>query len=389
MTSAGAQGPALATPIVSSFWRDAAGVAALALFGILVRYLAWRFSTGGTGIAEYVQAFCVWDCAWYRTIVETGYDLAPGMRLVPGGANWAFFPLYPAIVALIRWPTGIDAQAVGFVLSTLFIITAALLSRQLIANRRAWWLFAFMLTAGPFAFLSSILYTESLFILLTITVLVMLERRNYLAAGLAAGFLSATRVTGVLMVFAIVTQAFIDHRRDGGRITDFPRRVFGDPGLLLGIFLAPLGVAIYAAYLYVRTGDALAFAHIQRAWNRELVNPLYALWEGLSQSLTPTSDAQIISVWSWGATAGVALTAVLFARGKIAAGLFCLLCIIVSLSAGVGSMLRFVAGLAPLGMVLAELLAMSRILTWISVVVMTGTGIALTIGWFRASLVVM
>ena len=391
MSGAGALSPApLAPLVVALHWRDLAGIVALALLGIALRYVAWRYWSGQAAFPDYVQALCVWDCAWYRTIVETGYDLVPGMRLVPGGANWAFFPLYPTIVALIQAPTGLDAQVIGFVLSNLFIIIAALISRPLFhGNDRAWWVYVFMLMAGPFAFLFSILYTEAPFVLLTIITLAMLQRGNYLAAGVAAGFLSATRVTGVLMVFAILAQALIDHRRAGGRIAAFPRRVLADPRLLLGIVVAPLGMVIYAAYLYLRTGDALAFAHIQRAWNRELVNPFAALWEGLGQSLTPTADAQIIAIWSWGATAGLVLTAVLAIRGRIPAALFCLLSIVVSLSAGVGSMLRFVAGLAPLGMVVAELLASSLILTWLSLPVLGAVGISLTLGWFVSSLVVM
>lgn len=391
MTSAGAQSPALATPAAAQLERRAvAGVIALAILGIFVRYVAWRAATGGGGIGEYVQAFCVWDCSWYRTIIEGGYDPHPGMRLVPGGANWAFFPLYPTILALIRWPTGLDAQVIGFVLSNTFIVVAALLSRPLFeGNTRAWWLFVFMLMMGPFSFLFSILYTESLFILLSIIALLLLQRSSYLGAGIAAGFLSATRVTGTMMTFAILAQAFIDHRRAGGRVISFPLRVIADPKLMLGLALAPLGLVIYAAFMYVRAGDALAFARIQRAWNRELVNPFAALWEGLSQSLTATADAQVITIWSWGAIAGLLLTVVLAVRGKIPAAVFCLLCIVVSLSAGVGSMLRFVAGLAPLGMVAAELIAKSRIVTWLSIPVMAAAGIYLMLGWFQASLVVM
>ena len=96
---------------IPSGWRsDLILVVGLALIGILLRFIGWRLLRGEGDLGAYVTAFCVWDCAWYTTIVETGYDPIPGMRLVPGAANWAFFPFYPALVGLIRAVTGFSGQ---------------------------------------------------------------------------------------------------------------------------------------------------------------------------------------------------------------------------------------------------------------------------------------
>src|SRR5690606_18536658 len=103
--------------------------------------------------------------------------------------------------------TGLPVLPSGFVLSNAFIFAAALCARPLFgAQATAYWLFVVGLLMGPFSFLFSMLYSESLFILLTVLGLVALQRSHYLAAAVAGALLSATRPTGVLFVFAILVQ---------------------------------------------------------------------------------------------------------------------------------------------------------------------------------------
>ena len=52
-----------------------------------------------------------WDAEWYKELAEEGYKLPRSS----GMANWAFFPLYPMVCALIRIITGgyINTYAIG------------------------------------------------------------------------------------------------------------------------------------------------------------------------------------------------------------------------------------------------------------------------------------
>ncbi len=375
--------------VASRLWPVLA-VIGLALAGALLRYVVFAVQTGQSGPLAYFDALCVWDCGWYKTIIQTGYDLEPGTRLRPGAANWAFFPLYPLMVDGLTTLTQLPVTVAGFLLSTTIIVAATVASRPLFeGNDRAYWLCAFMVMVGPFSFLFNTIYTESLFILLTVLALVSLKRGEYVTAGLFSAFLSATRVTGVLMVFGIVAQALQDHLKGGGTWRGFPARVLTDTRLLLSIFLAPVGLFAYMAFLYFRAGDALAFAHIQRAWNRDIGNPFEVLWGALALPWPPTPDAMVIMSWAWGAVVGLLLTLVLAARGRWPAAIFCGLTLLASLAGGITSMIRFSAGLYPLGIAASELLAGNRLLLIFAVIAAVIMDVVLMSGWLRSSLFVM
>lgn len=364
----------------------------LTLAGLLLRYGVVASVKGDEGFNAYLRALCVWDCHHYLEIIEHGYEVTVGSGGRMGSANWAFFPLAPLLTWLTRMATGLPILVAGFLLANAYIITATLAAYPLFERNdtgRAYWLFAFSVLVGPFSFLFSTLYTEGLFILLTVLVLAALQRSDYLQAGLWAALLSATRVTGVLIVFAILLQAVLDHRRKGGTWRALPMAVLGNSRLMLAFFVAPLGLFGYMLYLHFHMGDGFAFFHIQRAWDREFGNPFVFVWEAIRFDGPQSSDAMQRFAWGWAAVFSLGLTLVLAWRGRLAAALFCGLALLTSLSAGVMSMLRFSAGLVPLGIVLSELLSLWRPLYYLAFPVMLLLGIATTTGWVRLSQFVM
>lgn len=370
-------------------YRRIAVLLFLALAGIALRFAVFAWIKGGTDPTGYVQALCVWDCGWYRTIAEGGYDLAPGVRLRPGAANWAFFPLSPALAALFGRVTGLSAEWAGFIVSNTAAILAALAARPLFASARAYWLFATGLLIGPFSFLFSSLHTEALFILLTTLALLALDRSRYVLAGLFAALLSATRITGVLMVFALLTRAVEQHLTAGGRWRDLPLALLGNPRLVLGVMLAPAGLFVYIAYLSYLTGDGFAFAHIQRAWGRELVSPLDTISALLTLTWPLTPAAMVTASWTVAALVGAAACLLLVVQRRLPAAIFCLLCVLVSLSAGPTSLVRFVAGLAPIGWAISDLVSRWRPAWLLAFPIVIILDIVLTIGWMNSSLFVM
>ena len=370
-------------------WRRVALVVALALAG-----LGWRFAvyllTGRTGgPIGFIEAHCVWDCEWYSLLVENGYQREVGIPSQPERANWAFFPLYPMLVAVLVHGLGLTSAIAGFLLSNAMTIAAAVLARPLLETSRAYWFFVATLMVGPFSVLFSSLYSESLFVLLTVLTLRALRQSNYLRAAGWIALLSATRITGVLMLFALATQVIVDHRRQGGRWRDLPGRVLGDRNLLLAIFLAPVGLFAFMAFLWLHMGDALAFSHIQRSWERDLIGPLAAINGVISGGFR--FEYQSLLEWSWllAGLGGLALCYVLRLRGRLPEAVFCSMALLVSLSTGVSSMMRFVAGLAPLGMVTAELLTRWRWLAWLSLAIAIALDAAVTISWFDSAMFIM
>jgi len=214
-----------------------------------------------------------WDAFWYARIVQRGYEYVEGAQ-----SSVAFFPLFPILVGAFRKLTGAWSPFAGFVISNLSLLSAAVLLRRLLAvdfappsrvPERAVWLLLF----SPMAFFFSAGYTESLFLALSLGALLCARRGNWAGAAVAGALLTATRGNALLILVPLLWEAVVERRREEA-VGAAPRGWTGSPWWLV---LVPSGLAAYSAYLHFRFGDALAFAHAQAAFYRELVPPWTAI----------------------------------------------------------------------------------------------------------------
>jgi hypothetical protein len=356
----------------------------LLLAGILLRFGTIALVADTRSVPVLLEKLCTWDCGWYVGLAQHGYNLAPEHYPPIDSLNWAFFPLYPLLIAAGIAVLPVPALWMATALSLIFICAATMLAWPLFeGDRRGYIVFCVMVLAGPFSIYFSTGYSESLFMLLTVAVFVLLRRSNYVGAGAVTTLLSITRVIGVLAVFAIVLTAITDHLRSGGTWRSFFRELPKNTDLALAVFLAPLGLFIFMAYMHFAVGDALAFSHMQRSWGREFGDPFRYLWLGLQS--WPAPDAGVLTTGEQNlalvSIIGLALTGVLAWRRQTPAAIFCLLCIIAPLTSGVASMLRFISALAPLNILVARLLARSRLVFYAALVILPILSIVGTIGW--------
>ncbi len=359
---------------------------AAAIAGLVIRYLAYAATVDGASLAGFADGLCRWDCSWYVHLAEIGYDGFPTPDLINAG-NWAFFPAYPLLVGLLVKLTTLPTMAVATATSIALSIAAVRIAWPLLGkNLTAYTLFAVFLLAGPFSIYFTTFYTEVLFLFLTICVFAALRDRRFLLAGLFAAALSATRIVGVFIVFAILMEVWLDHRERGGTWRDFVPSVFRRPDLLLTFALAPLGLFAYIAFLHFKVGDALAFQHVQRAWGRPFGLPPVFVWNALAsapqEGFIPT-PSQIL-----GATAivGYILAIVLLVKRRFAMATYALVALTLPLFAGMASMLRFTAGLAPMPLMLCELLGRNRIVAAIALLLMLVGAWYGTVGWLTGYL---
>ena len=354
--------------------------------GTVIRFLAIRFQLPDANPVEYVSRLCRWDCIWYIGMAEDGYSRFPVPDRV-AAANWAFFPFYPLLVGtlgkLIPIPTIWLASLLSLALSYAAIVAAW----PLLRSRRAYVLYAAFILAGPFSIYFTTFMTEVMFVLLATLVFRFLNRSDYLAAAGASALLSATRIVGVFASLAIGLQAVLDHFRRGGTWRNLLPGLLGQPQLVLAIFLAPLGCFVYMAFLHGWVGDALAFSHVQRAWDRTVANPGFYLWQGLTAwppegQLTPTT-AQLLAL---AAILGFAITLVLAWRRQWPAALVTFLCVIIPLAAGLASMVRFMAGMPTVTITVMTLLARNRVVFALSLIFILVSAWFVTLGWLGGNL---
>jgi hypothetical protein len=336
--------------------------------GLFIASRAWIALILGLAIADFrpaalLDALCYWDCAWYLRTAEHGYDVAPNAHFREDAANWAFFPLYPLLAGALARTTGLSVLTAALIVSNLAALAAGLFAADLLRERRLTLIVCTLLYFGPFSFYLATAYTEALFLALTFACFNALARQRYLAAGLAGALLSATRTVGVFIVLSLLIGAARHHLVAGGPLRTLPAKLLGDPRLVLGLALAPLGLFLYMAYLHALTGDALAFAHVQRAWNRDPGSPVATVIDAVrSDDLALMLNGQFSSQWAiaWGFL-GLSLTGYLVRLRRWPEAVFAMACLALPLASGTTLGLpRYVFGTAPLLVALGLLLSRAK-----------------------------
>ena len=207
------------------------------------------------------QVLTRWDGGWYLAVVQRGYpDTVAGGVGSHAQSTLGFFPGYPLLIHAGSALTRLSPVLVGVVIS---IVAGAATSAVLwlLAERiadartatRAVALFCFF----PAAFVLCMVYAEALFLLLVAVCLLALVRERWTIAGLAAALAGLVRPNALVLVLCCGWAAALAIRR---------RRAWRS---LIAPLLAPTGTLAFFGYLWVRTGDWLAYVHTQkRGWDQ-------------------------------------------------------------------------------------------------------------------------
>jgi Mannosyltransferase (PIG-V) len=232
-----------------------------------------------------------WDGEHYVALAAGGY-LQPPDHVSP-----AFFPLYPLLMrsfaelfggplslgAISLWGVLISLGALPFALY--FIYQIALQSFSENTAKRT----VLILSFFPTTFFFNAAYTESLFLALSAASLWALRVRKDLLLGCAlAAFATATRNVGI---FLVVPLAYEWLRGGVGR-----EEGYGWWRGVACLVLAPSGLGVYAAYLWLRSGNPFLFYSAQGYWSRRPTDPstlvtdiFVEAYEGLRALFLPKS----------------------------------------------------------------------------------------------------
>jgi len=331
---------------------DASGskvLVALTLFGlseIATRLFVLGYGHWVLGQSLGVRSLCRWDCGWYGTIVLHGYDAVPSRHPAGDAANWAFFPLYPLLAGLWHRLAGLGFEDSLLITGALALPVCIYLFIELVEANDipvGPWVSGSLVAFNPYALYAHTGYSEPLYFALCTGALLALERDRWLAAGLLGGACSATRLAGVFLVLPMVARLVGHGDRSSGPAEGGARL---EP--LLAIALVPLGPALFGWHLYARTGDLLAFAHIQVAWGRTLQNPLLVWWQALV-------DGGWLRVFALVAALALLAAAYLCLRRRIGYGSYLAAAVMLPLSSSVWSIPRYVFWQPVFLLVLAEL----------------------------------
>ena len=225
-----------------------------------------------------LRAWGHWDGTWFARIAEHGYGLKKA----------AFFPLYPMAMRAVSAVVG-KPELAGILVSTACYAAALVILYGLVKEefdaRTALWAVV-LLSFAPTSFFFQAVYSESLFLFLTVASFAAGRKGHWLLAG-AAGLLAAlTRSAGLILVVPLAWM-WLEQRR--GRAIALPGSVARQSLLTdrrakvlsLGwLLLVPAGLGLFMAYTLVRFHNALLFMAAQHYWNRKFSLPAVAVVDG-------------------------------------------------------------------------------------------------------------
>lgn len=290
----------------------------------------------------WLDVWGVWDTFWYVDIATRGYSTAPPpIAGLEHQANYPFFPLYPILMKVLGTLIG-DNFIAGIILSNIFMIAACIFIYKLVklnsdedtALRSIKYLFLF-----PTAFILSGVFTEPLFLALTIICFYYAKKDKWHIVGIMGFLVSLTRPNGFWLILPLSYEYL--------RQKHFSLRNIRIDVLYL--LLLPLGFGLFYLYVAYLTKDPWAFSHIQSAWNVEFDNPLRVLWKGFFSHKTNYLFATYFTtVW-------LVFLTVSYRKIDFSQWLFGMYMILVPLSAGLDAIPRYILPVFPLYILLAQI----------------------------------
>ncbi len=201
---------------------------------------------------SFVSLHARWDSEWYIDIVDNGYSCQSNVL-----CNAVFFPLYPLLIKLFSFLPGVSSYLAAFLISNLAIFGAVIAFYNLllfkyppqIAQKAVWFLLIF-----PTSFFLTAIYTESLFLFLSILCFYFAFKEKWKMAGVMGFLASFTRITGFLLFFPILWEFFRKNRK-----------LSPQAGWIALTLLGPLTFFIYH---WRKFSDFFLFFRVEAVWGR-------------------------------------------------------------------------------------------------------------------------
>ncbi|MEA2686078.1 MAG: hypothetical protein QOE93_1273 [Actinomycetota bacterium] len=228
------------------------------------------------GHLRWLQAWSWWDGEWYVDIARRGYYFIPGRM-----SSVAFFPTYPLLIRGLSG-LGLDPVLAGFLVSLACGVAGCVAfyawAHEHLGREKARVALPLFLAYPCSFYLFGALYADALFLLLVVSAFVLLEHDRPVLAGLVGALATATRPVGIAVAIGLWLRAAERRgllRRGGltgeGPVRSAVARLRPDAGLLL----APVGLAAYCTYLWVRFGQPFAFVEAESGWRQ---SPGWRTW---------------------------------------------------------------------------------------------------------------
>jgi len=233
-----------------------------------------------------VTSFKTWDAQHYLFLAENGYT--------KGNISNAFFPLYPIFIGILDklinnsffWGIIISNISSFFLVYYLFLLV-----KDNFGGRQTAFTAILVFLTFPTAFYTSLIYTESIFILLIVLSFYHFLKKNYLMASIFSFFIPIARAVGVYIVPIIFLEYL--RNRDNSSIVKFRLSTFNKPiflkiNLKMVVVVFPvIGLLTYLLFMYKFTGDAFEAFNVINYFVGKNVGIIFTPWVVFSDIFRP------------------------------------------------------------------------------------------------------
>jgi hypothetical protein len=255
------------------------GLAVIAIFGANFHefatndpgFLTQPFHSGG--LDRLVAPAARWDSAWYIVIAQHGYYSPPSSN---------FFPLYPLLMSAVALVVGSPLIA-GVIISFVALLAGLTILYRLALldlDERAAKLTVLLVALFPTSLFLSAVYTESLFLMLSVSAVYAARRERWGLAGGLGGLAAASRSNGVLVLIPLALLYLYGPRAAPftASAEDWWRPKFRVSRSAAWLLLVPAGLLAYMGYLAARQGAPFApFQAAQTYWGHSFAGPFGAV----------------------------------------------------------------------------------------------------------------
>lgn len=365
-------------------WHRVSALLAPALVYLTIRQvsllvLAWMSVAQGTGAG---QALTSWDGAWFLGLAAGGYggvpaELVDGFGMRTPQTSLAFFPGYPALVAVVSGLSGVGFTAAALAISAGAGVAAAYGLVRLAetvphGSRRAGLVLVALFAAAPMSIVLSMAYSEALFCALAVWCLVGLLRRQWLLAGMCSAAAGLVRPTAAALIAAVVLAGVVAVLRDKHGWRPWA-----------AVLLAPSGLLGYLAFVAARTGRWDGWFALQRqGWDSAFDGGRATLRFTGQVLTTAPSVLEVTTVWLLAGALVLLVLCVLDWRGSPAWPLLVYAVVVLALNLGSSGVMNSKARLLLPAFVLLLPVAIGLARRRPAVLVLTLTTLAAFGAWF-------
>ncbi len=208
-----------------------------------------------TGGVDFLSNY---DAIHYLNLAKYGYA---------GDFLYAFFPLYSFLIRLIGI-TGINYQLIGVLISNVFTYLSTILIYKMVKRNIKWFL------VTPILIYTSVIYTESLFIFLSLWAFYLYREKKYIPASFIVGLSILTRNIGCILLLTMGIDILYRKYKLKTEKKELKEIIaYGLIAIVIG--------CVYPVYLYIKTGSFLTFVTVQGdIWYRVFTTPIHAfIWD--------------------------------------------------------------------------------------------------------------